>query len=197
MTFFPFQPVPSSVSAPAILDPMWSFEADAGITIRRAKHSRPRRRFSLDYLGKTTTEMRMVRDFLQEQRLGALSFQWAHPTALDFVNVDGTTTPVAIIYEHGLVTGQWVGLVNGPPSLQALWQVTRINRQVLVLNGSVATGTVATAFAFVYLPTAVGVFSGDVMASPEKILGPEQWYPVGAQNRIGYFNFQVFIEEIF
>lgn len=199
MVFFPTSPIPSSVSAPAIIDPVWRFEADAGIELRRVKHSRPRRRYTLDYLGKTVTELRIIRDFFNVQRGGALAFQWFHPTALEFLNIDTSTTPVTVYYEHGLTTGQWIGIVQSPvTNYNAFWQVTRINRQVLTLNGSLAAGGGPfTAYAFVYLPTAVGLFSGDVMAAPDKLIGPEQWYPSGYVNRVGAFNFQCVIEEVF
>ncbi|HEX6827134.1 MAG TPA: hypothetical protein VF077_12525 [Nitrospiraceae bacterium] len=197
MAFFPSTPTPSSISAPAIIDPMWRFEADAGIDIRRAKHSRPRRRYVLDYLGKTTTEMRTIRDFLQQQRLGVLAFQWFHSTAIELCTIDGTTTPAGVYFEHGLVTGQWIGIIQGPAVYNAFWQVTRFSHDALTLNGSAGNGSVANAFAFVYLPTAVGIFGQDFMASPDKLIGPEQWYPAGYVTRVGYWNFSVQIEEIF
>lgn len=197
MAFYPAVPIPSSVSAPAIMDPTHVFETDQGIQIRRAKHSRPRRRYTLEYLGKTTAEMRQIRDFLMTCRLGTLPFQWYHPTASDRVTVDDTQTPVLVYYQHGLVTGQMIGLINGPPHLNAFWQVTRLNDTTIALNGSIAGGPPAQADALVYLPTAVGVFASDTLESPEKLIGPEQWYPLGYQNRVGYFSFVVAIEEIF
>jgi hypothetical protein len=198
MPFYPDNPLPSSVSAPAIIDPVHRFETDQGIAIRRAKHSRPLRRYTLEYQGKTVTEMRTVRDFMQYCRLSALPFQWTHPTASDLATVDDQQTPVVLYYPHGLVTGQWVGIVGGPAHINGFWQVTRLHQGAVTLNGSVAGGPVSQCHVVVFLPNAVGVFANDTMESPEKIIGPEQWYPQGIrEQRVGYFSFSVLIEEIF
>jgi hypothetical protein len=199
MSLFPNTPLPSSVSAPAIIDEMHTFSTDSGVVIRRPKHSRPRRRFTLEYLGKNVAELRTVRDFLQACRLGALPFEWLHPTAGDLVNIDDTTTPVIVYYTHGLVTGQYIYMQGGPTHLTGVWQVTKLNGNALALNGSIAGGPVAQGYAYVYLPNAVGVFASDTWDSPTTLIGPEQWYPQGGYgiNRVGVYNFNVVIEEIF
>ena len=41
MPDFPTTPVPSSISAPEVIDPMLRFDADMGYEVRRARHSAP------------------------------------------------------------------------------------------------------------------------------------------------------------
>src|SRR5205809_4863741 len=109
MAVFPQTPPPSKVSSPEIIDPMLSYESDQGYSIRRAKRSRPLRRYTLDYLGRTTQEMRQFRDFFYFTRFGVFEFEFYHPTAFDTTPTILNTTPVIVSnYIHGLYTGQWV-----------------------------------------------------------------------------------------
>jgi hypothetical protein len=197
MPDYPAVPIPSMVTAPTIIDPMHQFASDAGYTIRRSQWSRPRRRFTLEYLGKTTLEMRQIRDFLQTVRLGALEFTWTHPTAVDVATVINST-PVRIFYQHGLVTGQWIKMTGNPnPSIEGIpLQVTRLDSTQLALNGTSAGGT-GTGQVVVYLPHAVGSFSEGTWASPVTLIGPEQLLATVPARRSGYFNFSVTIEETF
>jgi hypothetical protein len=194
MALFPFDPLPSQVSAPAWIDPMHQYETDAGYQIRRSKHSRPRRRYLLEWFGKTTEQMRGIRDFLLTTRLGALPFSWEHPTALDFVPTQNTT-PVILSYTHGLVTGSYVVVRSHPTSgINGIWQATRLNSVALALNGSLAGG-VAYCNVTNYLPNAVAIIDQEAWASPTKLIGPEQ---LGSGTyRSGYFSWAVLIEEIF
>lgn len=196
MATYPITPTPSMVSAPEVIDPMWSYRVDQGYEVRRAKHSRRRRRWTLEYLGKSTDEMRQIRDFLQAQRLGALDFAWHHPTALDKVTVI-PTVPASVLWRHGLVTGDWCGIRNSPnPTLnEKVWQVTRIDSATLILNGSMAAGVAGPGDAWIMVPHAVGIFQEGVMASPTTLIGPEQVAYV--DRRSGFFSFSVQIEETF
>src|SRR5262245_41978008 len=108
---FPATPAPAMVSSPEVMDPMWQMGVESGYSIRRARWSRPRRRYRLEYLGQSVAYVRLIRDFFQRQRLGVLDFMWFHPTAVDVAQVLATT-PVQLQYQHGLVTGQWVGVSN-------------------------------------------------------------------------------------
>jgi hypothetical protein len=193
MALYPNQPVPSSVSAPEIMDPMLEFQSDAGYSVRRALVSRPRRRWQLEYLGKPTQDVRIIRDFLQYYRLGVTAFQWLHPTAFDVVP-QTNTTPTWLGYWHGLVTGQWVNISSGPAGLIGQWQVTRVDGFYVVLNGSVASGVGPVAVAD-YLPNAIARFHDNTWESASKIIGPDQLGTAG--NRGGYFSFNVTIEELF
>jgi hypothetical protein len=177
------------------MDPMHVFETDSGYQQRRSKHSRPRRRYTLDYLGKTTEEMRFIRDFLLGVRLGVLPFSFQHPTASDDVPFSNTT-PVILTYTHGLITGQWLAIGNAPGALNGFWPVTRINHTQVALTGSVASGVgTGSLSAMVYLPFAVAVFDQDTWTSPTKLLGPERQ---ALPNRWGgIFSWAVSIEEIF
>jgi phage-related protein len=196
MPTYPLPPFPSHVSPPAILDPMIEFSSDQGYQIRRARTSRPRRRWTLDYLGKTVDEMRQIRDFLQQSRLGALEFAWAHPTAIDKVTV-AATTPVTVQWRHGLYTGMWIFIFNSPnPSINnQAFQITRFNEITITLNGTSAAGINGTADALVYVPHAVGIFREDTFESPATLIGPEQ--VLYTDRRTGYYSFSVTIEEIF
>ena len=194
MALFPNTPLPSSVSAPSIIDPVLRYSSDQGIEIRRSRTSRPRRRYTLDYLGKTTTEMRTLRDFLLTCRLGALPFQWIHPTAGD-VGALSNTTPVVMTVLHGLVTGQWIAM-GGPHPLSGLWQITRLDIAHLALNGSSAAGVVADGAYAVYLPTAVAIFDQETWTAPTKLIGPEQTGG-GPTRREGVFSWSLQIEETF
>ena len=196
MALYPNTPLPSSVSAPAIIDPVLRYSADSGIEIRRIRTSRPRRRYTLDYLGKTTEEMHYLRDFLMVHRLGVTPFEFLHPTASDDVTFSNTTPVVLTINTHGLITGQWVFIGNAPTPLNGLWTVTRINHYQLSLNGSVASGTGTGGLSVVvYLPTAVAMFDQDTWNSPTKLVGPER---LGTSLvRSGYFSWSVVVEEVF
>jgi hypothetical protein len=198
MPFFPPTPTPSHVSAPAIIDPVHRFTSDSGYEIRRSKHSRPRRRWTVEWLGKTAGEMHGIRDFLHEVRGGALEFGWVHPTAFEFCVV-GNTTPIQVSYPHGLVTGQAVAiLVSTLPGLVGTtWGVTRLNSTLLTLNGSNAQGVAGYALINVYVPHAVAILSQDTWESPVKLIGPEQDESTYGPRRQGYFNWSVTIEETF
>lgn len=190
MAFFPNFPLPASVSAPAIIDPAIRFSTDGGYELRRSKHSRPRRRYTLDYLGKPAENLHYLRDFIAEVRLGVTPFAFIHPTALDVVTITNTT-PVILTYFHGLNTGQmvWVSASTNTSLVALGWVVTRISNSQLSLNGSTAGGA-GTATVQVYLPQAVLTFADDTWTSPTKLIGPER---VGA----GAFSWQLTIEEIF
>ena len=192
MAVYPLTPVPSSIHAPAVIDPMHVFTTDAGVMFRRARYSRPRRRYQLDYLGKTTAEMRLVREFLQQQRLGALPFEWYHGTSFDTASYTNTT-PVVLTFQHQYFTGQWVGISNSTPhlSLNGVWKLTRLSGTQFSLNGSTAGGA-GVCTVVPYLPTAVGVFSEDTMEAPTKLLGPES-----VNSAQGRWSFSVFVEEVF
>lgn len=192
MAVYPLTPVPSSISAPASRDPMHQFTTDSGVTLRRAKWSRPLRRYQLDYLGLTTIDWRILRDFLQVQRLGALPFEFVHTTSLDATFYDNTT-PVILHMYHTYVTGQWVGIYNSTPhvTLNNYWQITRISPIALSLNGSTAGGA-GTCSVRTYLPNAVGIFAEDTDPAPVKLMGPES-----VTTTRGRFNASVIIEEIF
>lgn len=196
MAVFPTTVVPSMVSAPAIIDPKLSFRTDAGYEVRRAQTSRPRRRWTLEFLGKTTDEMRQIRDFLQQMRLGALDFGWFHPTQRDPV-LYIPSTPCILAWRHALFSGQWVFVRDSPhPGLnEHIWQVTYFDPITVTLNGTGAAGISGVGWVYLYVPHAVGIFQEDTFPSPATLIGPEQ-VAYGTQ-RSGYFNFTVTIEEVF
>lgn len=191
MAVYPFTPTPNSIQAPSVIDPMHMFTTDSGVTLRRPKHSRPQRRFQLDYLGKTTGEWRTIRDFLQQHRLGALPFEFLHVTGIENANYR-STTPVIVDMQHAFVTGQWVILYNSTPNtaLTGGWRLTRINATAFSLDGSVAGGA-GTCQVGTYLPNAVGIFNDDTDPSPTKLMGPENWTLLR-----GRFSFSVLVEEL-
>lgn len=191
MSDFPTAPLPSSVSAPEIIDEVWRYRTDSAYEVRRSKHSRPRRRFTLDYLGKSTHEMRLIRDYIGLLRGGTLPTAWWHPTAPEAV-IFANTTPIIITFTtaHGLVTNQMVGIFESPGgnARNGFYTITRITPTAVSLNGSVTIGS-GFGVARVYLPAAIALFSEDTMPSPAKLLGPE----AGSQ---GWFNFTITLEEI-
>lgn len=200
MALFPNDPVPSSVSAPAIIDPLLRFSTDSGVETVRALHSRPLRRFVLEYNGKLTQEVRIIRDFLQECRFGALDpIAWSHPTAYDLVPFSNTT-PIILTYAHGMVTGQYIN-IGFPAGLAGFWQVTRLNPTQISLNGTSAGGGTGTCTAIQYLHTARATFSEDTIPEPTKIVGADRigpdrpGEPFGAI--AGRFSFSVTLMEIF
>lgn len=196
MPTFPTTVIPSMVSAPELIDPMHEYNPDQGYSVRRAKHSRPRRRWTVTYLGKHTDEMRQIRDFLLQQRLGTLDFQWFHPTAMDSANAV-PTTPVTLGYRHGLYTGMWVGVNNAatvPSISNQLWQITRVNEITVTLNGSVGSGIAGFCEVQVFVPHARAVMREETYESPATLIGPEA---IHVAQRAGYFNFSVQIEELF
>jgi hypothetical protein len=194
VALYPAIPVPSSTSAPAIIDPILSFQTDSGIETRRALHSRPLRRYTLEYLGKNTQEMRVIRDFLQACRFGAAeTIQWAHASAFDTVPFSNTT-PIILTYYHGLVTGQWVN-IGSPAGLAGAWRITRLNSTEIALQGTSSGGGTGQCTVQQYLAHAVARFSDDTMPEPTKLIGPEGILITG--NSTGFFNFSVSLEEVF
>src|SRR5262245_25509151 len=139
MPDFPTAPLPSSVSAPSIVDEVYRYVTDSSYEVRRSKHSRPRRRYTLEYLGKTTHEMRLLRDFFNLQRGGALPFSWWHPTAAETV-IFADTTPIIITFTtaHGLMTGQYVGIFESPGgnARNGFYRIRRITTTAVELPGS-------------------------------------------------------------
>jgi hypothetical protein len=190
---FPDVPLASSVSAPALIDPMLVFRSDGQYEVRRALASRPRRRYTCEYLGVPTQQLRYLRDFLMFHRNGITPFQWRHPTA--FNSVPSTnTSPVWLQFYHGLITGQWVNIGAGPASLLGTWQVTRIDSAQIALNGTTAAGGGNVVVSH-YLPNAVARFNENTWESPTKLIGPEQLDIDG--RRQGFFSFAIQIEELF
>jgi hypothetical protein len=191
MAVYPFTPVPSSIQAPSVVDPMHSFETDSGTTFRRSKHSRPQRRYQLDYLGKNTAEWRIIRDFIQAQRLGVLPFEFLHMTATDAATYSNTT-PVVVTMWHAYTSGQWVSIGSSNPntSIHGGWRITRLSSTTFSLDGSIAGGA-GTCQVYTYIPQAVGVFSEEGDPSPVKLMGPEST----TSNR-GRFSFSVQILEL-
>ena len=194
MADFPLLPIPSHISSPEVIDPMLRSVMDQGYEVRRSLHSRPRWRYTVEWLGKQTNEMRAVRDFLMQMRLGTLPFRWFHSTAYETGVTVGSTTPIHLIFPlgHGLFSGMWINIQNAvgvSTAIHGVWQVTYIDRLVVILRGSTAlgTGTCATNMVF---PRAVARFNEDTWASPVKLIGPEQMTQ-------GYWNYSVVIEEIF
>jgi hypothetical protein len=193
MAIYPLSPTPSSISAPAIIDPMHQFVSDSGYEVRRPMHSRGRRRFTLEYLGVNTANMHVIRDFLQAQRLGALDFEWLHSTAYDLVQYTNTT-PVVCALQHTFQSGQWIWVNSSTPntSLNGFWPVERIDPTSFRLVGSSAGGA-GSCHVVTYLPHAVGRFADGIAESPTKLLGPE----TVNLDRLSWWSFSVVLEEIF
>lgn len=198
--FYPSEPRPSSVSAPAYIDPALTFQSDAGYQTRRVLHSRPRRQYQLDYEGKSTADLRTIADFLQRVRFGAgQTFEWLHPTAVE-TNVPGSnSTPIWLTFPHALVTGQYVYVLT-PLNLQGTHRITRITTQAIALDGTVAQGDILVSLG-IYLPYAVARMADDTWESASKIVGTDRVGPdrpgafVGAM--AGFFSFSVILEEVF
>lgn len=194
MPQFPIAPVPSHVAAPEVIDPMLSFSVDQGYQVRRVLHSRPRFRYTVEWLGKRTDEMRVLRDFLLQQRLGTLTFSWYHPTGWESNCIVSNTTPIWLGYPtpHGLFTGMSVLLRNpvGPVGLHSAFAtVTRVDATQLILNGTTAAGS-GFIEATVLFQRAVARFTDNTWQGPVKLIGPES----GTQ---GFWNISLQIEEVF
>lgn len=191
---YPAFPVPASVSAPAYIDPLLRFQTDSSTEIRRSRYSRPRRQFVLEYLGRSTHEMRIIRDFLASMRFGTLSFSWWHPTALESCTFTAST-PIVLHYtmNHGLLTGQYVGVFESPAGNAAngFWQITSGGTGTILLNGSTSIGTGPGATR-VYLPRAVARFSDDTYPSPARVNYGGGEGQAGTEQR---WSWQVLIEE--
>jgi hypothetical protein len=198
MAYFPTQPPPASVSAPAYIDPALRFMTDSGYETRRVAHSRPRRRYTLDYSGVSVSDLRVITDFLQSVRFGTSeAIQWLHPTAVEIVPASNTT-PIWLTYRHSMLTGQYVQIIAGP--LTAAWRITRVSATAIALDGSVASGAL-TVPVVVFLPTAIARLSDDTLESPVKLVGTDRLgadQPSAALGALaGRFSYSVQIEEIF
>ena len=172
---------------------MLEMVSDGGYSVRRSLASRPRQRYTLEYLGRPTQELRYLRDFLLFHRLGVTPFSFLHPTSYDLVPATNTT-PVWLQYQHGLITGNMVNISSGPSALLGQWTVTRVDSINLILNGSVAAGLVNVNVE-TYLPYAVARFNENTWESPVKLVGPERLGTSG--NRPGFFSWNITIEEVF
>jgi hypothetical protein len=198
MPVYPYTPRPAMVTMPELIDPMLSFSTDQGISVRRPRTSRPRRRWRMDYLGLSTENARLVRDFLQTVRLGVLAFEWLHPTAVDVATVFATT-PVHLVYPHGLYTGMWLAVSNSPnPGINGgVFQVTRVAHNDLVLNGSVAAGIAGSCTVIPYVPRAIAIMEQDTFPAATTLIGPDQVENIPLGFRRGFFNLSVTVEEQF
>jgi hypothetical protein len=149
VALYPMSPVPSSVSAPALIDPSLSFVSDSGYETRRVLHSRPRRRFGS----------------------GPEPISFLHPTAFDTVPASGTV-PISLHYAHELVTGQYVWLTGPAPLGGRTWRVTRLGTYDISLDGSTTGGAINVAVSN-YFPVVVARLNEGTMESPTKLMGPE------------------------
>jgi hypothetical protein len=197
MALFPGSPVPSHVSAPEILDPMLKFETDYGYSVRRPRTSRPRRRWTLDYLGQSTATMRTIRRFLIFTRNGVTEFSWFHPTAIEVAQFS-PTTPVSVSWSHGLATGMWVGVSNTPnPGINGgVFPITVTSDSSLTLDGSTAAGITGVGNIIIYVPRAIAIMPDNTFPSPTTIIGPER-IPIAPEISRGFYSFSVTIEEQF
>jgi hypothetical protein len=197
MALYPASPIPSEVHAPEIIDPMIEFQSDYGYSIRRPRTSRPRRRWTMDYLGMSTASMRVIRDFLQEVRFGAGDIQWFHPTAIELATFQ-PTTPVNVLLFHGMTTGMWVGVSNTPnPNINGgVFQITRTTDSSFTLNGTTGAGIQGNGNVIIYVPHATVVTQDGTFSAPSTLIGPER-IPIAPDVYRGIYNFQVTIEEQF
>jgi hypothetical protein len=198
MAFYPQEVIPSSISAPAYIDPALRFVSDSGYETRRALHSRPRRRWTIDYNGVSVTDLRYITDFLQSVRFGSgETIQWFHPTAIETCPASNTT-PIWLTFQHGMLTGQYIQVISGP--LIGAWRITRVARHAIALDGSVAIGPLTVSLV-IYVPNAIARLADDTWESPAKLVGTDR---VGADQPgapygaiAGRFSFSVLLEEVF
>jgi hypothetical protein len=197
MALYPASPVPSEVHAPEVFSRILRFETDYGYSARRPLQSRPRRRWTLDYLGQSTANMRVIRDFIQEVQLGALDMQWFHPTAIELALFQ-PTTPVNVLLLHGMTTGMWVGVSNTPnPNINGgVFQITRTTNSSFTLNGTTGVGSEGNGNVIIYLPHATVLLQDDTLPAPSTLIGPER-IPIAPDVYRGIYNFQVTIREEF
>jgi hypothetical protein len=196
MALFPQSPAASEVHPPEILDPSLAFRTDYGYIVARPRTSRPRRRFTVDYLGITTAERRTIQNFLTFVRLGAMEFQW-FSSVIELATFQ-PTTPVTVLMVHGMNTGMSVGVSNTPNANinGGVYTITVTSVSSFVLNGSTAAGVQGTGNVAIYLPHARAVVSQDTLASPTTLIGPDRIMYPGEYYR-GYHSMQLQIEECF
>ena len=168
-------------------------QTDSSHEVRRAKHSRPRRRYTVEYTGAPTSDYHIVRDFLLNGRHWIFPCEWYHPTALESVFIDNTT-PIVVHFPivHVLIDGQYLGVFSSPNgnARNGFWQITRGGTQTVLLNGSsgVPGGNSGSGTVRIYFPKATARMPEDTMPGAAKLIGPE----AGSQ---GYWNFQIHILE--
>ena len=180
------------VSAPDIIDEVHRFVTDSSAEVRRAKHSRPRRRYTVEYKGAPTADYRIIRDFMINGRHWIMPFTWFHPTAAEPVFMDNTT-PIVVHFTipHSLIDGQFLGVFSSPNgnARNGFWQITRGGTHTVLLNGSTAGG-IGPGTVRIYFPSAIARMPEDTMPGAAKLLGPES----GSQ---GFWSFQISIEELY
>ena len=195
MALFPGFPVPSHVASPEVLDPMLSFESDAGYVVRRVRTSRPRRRWQLEYLGQPVESVRIIRNFLYAMRHSVTAFQWYHPTGAERA-LFFPTTPVTVTLEHGMNTGMWVGISDTPnPSINGqVYPIFITAHNTFTLTGSVGAGIAGPGLAVVFVPKARAMMQDNTFAAPVTLIGPDR-IPFAPDLMRGYYNFNLTIEE--
>jgi hypothetical protein len=189
---YPVLPAPASISAMTIIDPSYEMMTDFGYSIRRARYPRPRRFYTLTYLGLTTLELRFFQHFFVIHRLRTTAFSW-YPHLVYDTGTVLNTTPIRINVQHPYVGGQWVVIGESTvPNLNGFYQVTTPDGDFLLLNNTTARG-VGTCHVGPFLPNAILRTSEDgELPAPEKLMGPES-----IDTSRGRFSMIVGVEEIF
>ena len=194
MALYPLTPYPSSISVATIHDPLYRFESDFGYEVRRSRYPRPLRRYQLDYLGLTTAEMRVLRDFIITLRLGLLTHQW-HPVLAPYDTVAITaTTPVTLTFPgtHDYQVGQYLLVwLSTVPGLDGVWRISARNAVQVLLENTVGVAG-GTCEVRPYLPQCVVEMPEDTWDAPVKLIGPES-----LSSTRGRFSLTIFIREIF
>lgn len=84
MQAYPAISVPPSLLSPdgaLAVDPTLKSQSEAGYELTRAKFTRPRRKWGVNYDLLNDTDMGLLRAFEVEVQVGALSFTWTHPVS--------------------------------------------------------------------------------------------------------------------
>lgn len=191
MPSFPTSPVPAHTSVATIEDPVYTSRSDAGYIISRSRYPRPRRMVQVDYLGLTTLELRVLQNFVAQQRLSALPFDYYSVRNYDIGTIQ-STTPIIVSYNHPYVTGQWVWVgASSVPGVDGLYPITVINAGGFALNNTIARGS-GTAHIRMYFPTAVLRSDDGTLPGATKLIGPE-----AVQDSRGRFSWSLMVEERF
>lgn len=152
------------------MDVVLKFESDQGYSVRRSRHSRNRRLYSLTYWA-TAHNLLQVLDFVEREiRGGALSFAWTYPYGQHIAFINNTVPNlVATTYVHGLQTGDQVAISN-TATHNSIYTVTRVNANTLHLQDtSGGSGEGPGGRLAVHLPYASLQLENDTTPLPEPL----------------------------
>ena len=144
MPTWPTVPGIDANQVPSIFLAVLKTQFDQGYEQTRARHTRGRRRYVVQYTGLTTDQYHLLQTFVEETIFGsALPFDFVYPngtTVSDATNA----TPIVLTtaFNHGVVTNDRVEVagVLGNTAANGTFTAEQVTATTITLTGSVGNG---------------------------------------------------------